>query len=160
MTTLYLDMDGVVANFNSYAVRVLGRLITGDEIWAPGEWNKIASNQRLYRDLDKMPDADRLVQFCRDFCLQNGYALLFLTAIPNKNDVPWSFYDKVLWAQLHYPDIPVMFGPYSGDKKYHCRTGDILIDDRNDNIKSWNGAGGVGILHLGDMDMTILQLKK
>jgi hypothetical protein len=155
MKTLYLDMDGVVADFNAYAIKTLTRKIDGDERWAPGEWRRLADNPRLYRDLERTPEADQLVEFCRRFCEQRGYALLFLTAIPKKNDVPWAFYDKVLWAQLRYPDIPVMFGPYSQDKQHHCEPGDILIDDRTINIQEWQAAGGVGILHRGDLTNTL-----
>lgn len=155
MKTLYLDMDGVVADFNAYAIKTLTRKIDGDERWAPGEWRRLAANPRLYRDLGLTPEADQLVDFCRGFCEQRGYTLLFLTAIPKKNDVPWAFYDKVLWAQIRYPDIPVMFGPYSQDKQHHCQPGDILIDDRTINIQEWQAAGGVGILHRGDLAATL-----
>ncbi len=158
MKTLYLDMDGVVADFDAYAIKTLTRKIDGDERWAPGEWRKLAANPRLYRDLERTPEADQLVDFCRGFCEQRGYTLLFLTAIPKKNDVPWAFYDKVLWAQLRYPDITVMFGPYSHDKQHHCRAGDILIDDRTINIQEWEAAGGIGILHKGNLIMTLEQL--
>ena len=158
MTTLYLDMDGVVADFNAYAVKILTRKIAGDERWAPGEWRRLAKNQRLYRDLEMTPEADRLVDFCRGFCEQRGYTLLFLTAIPKKNDVPWAFYDKVMWAQIRYPDIPVMFGPHSHDKQHHCQPGDILIDDRTRNIQEWLAVGGVGILHKGDLAITLHRL--
>ena len=158
MNTLYLDMDGVVADFDAYAIKTLTRKIDGDERWAPGEWRRLAANPRLYRDLERTPEADQLVEFCRRFCEQRGYALLFLTAIPKKNDVPWAFYDKVLWAQLRYPDIPVMFGPYSQDKQHHCGPGDILIDDRTSNITEWQAAGGVGILHRGELAATLTQL--
>jgi len=158
MKTLYLDMDGVVADFNAYAVRTLKRNISGDERWAPGEWNKLRDNQRLYRDLVKTPEADQLVEFCRAYCEQYEYNLLFLTAIPKKNDVPWAFYDKAMWAQLRYPDIPVMFGPYSNDKQHHCKAGDILIDDRTINIEQWSAVGGHGILHKGNINFTLKQL--
>ena len=158
MTTLYLDMDGVVADFNAYAVKTLTRKIDGEERWAPGEWKRLAANPRLYRDLDRTPEADQLVDACGIYCQDYGYDLKFLTAIPKKNDVPWAFYDKVMWAQIYYPDIPVMFGPYSHDKQHHCGPGDILIDDRTINITEWQAAGGVGILHRGDLALTLEQL--
>lgn len=157
MTTLYLDMDGVVADFNAYADKVLRKKTTSDR-WPDPEWTKLKDNPRLYRDLEKTPEADELVDFCRHYCLERSYNLLFLTAVPKNNDVHWAFYDKVIWVQIHYPDIPVMFGPYSHDKHVHCVPGDILIDDRTSNITEWNAAEGIGILHKGNLQKTIDQL--
>ena len=159
MKTLYLDMDGVVADFDEYAARTLG-VPPSDGIYPDEVWYKLASNQRLYRDLKKTTYADELVAYCKKLCREKQYRLLFLTAIPKGNDVPWAFYDKVIWAQIWFADIPVMFGPYSQDKHVHCKPGDILIDDRESNINEWRIAGGIGILHKYDVTSTIEQLKE
>lgn len=159
MPKLYLDMDGVVADFNGYAERVL-RKKTLDDRWAEGEWRRLKDNLRIYRDLDKTPEADRLVEYCRRYCLEKNYELMFLTAVPKGNDVRWAFYDKVNWIREHYGDIPVMFGPYSTDKQLHCQPGDILIDDRTSNIEEWQAAGGIAIKHKGDLENTIRELER
>ncbi len=160
MTTLYLDMDGVVADFDEYAHRMLGVPPSGgiypDEIWI-----KLAANPRLYRDLKKTPDADELVAECKKLCHDLGWELKFLTAVPKGNDVPWAFYDKMTWALFFFPDIPVMFGPYSKDKHHHCRRGDVLIDDRTSNIEEWTAAGGFGIQYnvTQDVKKTLEQIR-
>jgi 5'(3')-deoxyribonucleotidase len=156
-STLYLDMDGVVADFDEYAARTLG-LPPSEGIYPDEQWYKLASNARLYRDLEKTSYADELVEFCREYAW-NKYNLYFLTAVPKGNDVPWAFYDKVLWASKHWPGIPVHFGPFSKDKHQHCTMGDILIDDRTSNIDEWRSAGGIGILHKSFKD-TIQKLKE
>lgn len=156
-STLYLDMDGVVADFDEYAARKLG-LPPSEGIYPDDKWEKLAQNERLYRDLEKTPYADELVDFCREFAW-NKYNFYFLTAVPKGNDVPWAFYDKVLWAQKHFPNIPVMFGPFSKDKHTHCVMGDILIDDRASNIEEWRAAGGIAIHHKSFKD-TIEKLKE
>jgi 5'(3')-deoxyribonucleotidase len=138
-------MDGVVADFNAYARKVLKHKEFDGHTWPEQEWRRLRDNPRLYRDLEKTSQADELVDVCKKFCLEKSYNLLFLTAVPKKNDVPWAFYDKFCWAQQYYPDIPVMFGPYSVDKQLHCVHGDILIDDRPANIQEWNSKGGVAI---------------
>ena len=79
--------------------------------------------------------------------------------MPKGNDVKWSFYDKVVWAQQHFPDIAVMFGPYSKDKHVHCMSGDILIDDRLSNIEEWAAAGGNAIHHV-DYETTLAALNQ
>jgi len=156
MTTLYLDMDGVVADFDEYAARTLG-IPPSSGIYPNEIWYKLASNARLYRDLIKTPYADELVFQCSKFAKQRDYALKFLTAVPKGNDVPWAFYDKVVWAQEYFSAIPVMFGPFSKDKYVHCQIGDILLDDRISNIEEWKAAGGIAIHHT-NIDTTLQEL--
>lgn len=159
MGTIYLDMDDVIADFKAYAQKVLRKKST-DEKWPHEEWTRLKHNPRLYRDLDKTPDADVIVAACKQICTARNWQLKFLTAVPKGNDVHWAFYDKVHWAALHYPDIPVMFGPYSKDKHVHCTPGDVLIDDRTDNCNEWRAAGGVAIQHRGDLQLTLDQLQQ
>jgi 5'(3')-deoxyribonucleotidase len=153
MTTLYLDMDGVVADFNEYAGTILNKQNIVDDRWPDDEWNILKENPRLYRNLKKTKEADTIVAFCKTYCKEKQYQLLFLTAVPKANDISWAFYDKVLWIQEYYPDIPVMFGPYSKDKHTHCTPGDILIDDRSSNINEWIDAGGIGLLYKNNFDV-------
>lgn len=156
MTTLYIDMDGVVADFDEYAARTLG-VPPSQGIYPDEVWYNLASNARLYRDLIKTEYADQLIEECLDLALTKNYEILFLTAVPKGNDVKWSFYDKVLWAQRYFPDIAVMFGPYSKDKWQHCKPGDILIDDRISNIDEWRAAGGIAIHHT-NINSTLYEL--
>ena len=158
MTTLYLDMDGVVADFDEYAARTLG-IPPSSGIYPEEVWYKLASNARLYRDLIKTPYADQLVDECKDLAATKEYNLLFLTAVPKGNDVKWAFYDKVVWAQNYFPGIPVHFGPFSKDKWQHCRPSDILIDDRLSNIEEWRVAGGIAIHHT-NIEATLYELSR
>lgn len=156
MTTLYLDMDGVVADFDEYANRTLG-VPPSQGIYPEDIWQKLAANPRIYRDLVPTPYAYQLFRECVNFCLKYNYEWAFLTAVPKGNDVKYAFYDKVEWAQKYFPATPVFFGPYSKDKWKHCKTGDILIDDRSSNIDEWRAAGGIAIHHV-NIDSTLLEL--
>lgn len=157
MTTLYIDMDGVVADFNKYAKEILNTDRTTHS-WPPSDWIQIRANLRLYRDLDKTPEADKLIELCTKFSKIKKINMFFLTAVPRDDDVPFAFYDKVMWAQKHYPSIPVLFGPHSKDKHKHCKPNDILIDDRPSNCREWRAAGGIAIQHLGDIEKTASSL--
>jgi 5'(3')-deoxyribonucleotidase len=146
--TFYLDMDGVCADWDRAAEAFLGiptRLnpINGNYTVTPEEWERLKSAGHFYRNLPLMPGVDQLVDLARAYRDRLGWRLFFLTAIPSKNDVPEAFSDKVLWAQEHFPDIEVHFGPYAVDKYQHCRPGDILVDDRLSNCESWREAGGL-----------------
>lgn len=157
MKTLYLDMDGVVADFDEYAARTLG-VPSSAGIYPDEIWYKLAENARLYRDLKPTTYASQLVYHCEQFCNKKNYELKFLSAVPKGNDVPWAFYDKVYWARNYFATIPVMFGPYSKDKWQHCQPSDILIDDRASNIDEWRAAGGIAIHHT-NIDTTLAQLQ-
>lgn len=142
-------MDGVVADWQAGAAKIVGYELAGPtDRYPDSDWQKIRLDQRIFRDLPLMQDAEFLVNTARQLRDQRGYQLLFLTAIPHYNDVHWAFWDKVCWAQQHFPDIAVHFGPYSEDKHRHCVAGDILVDDRPDNCQHWQAAGGTAILVL------------
>lgn len=155
--TIYLDMDDVVADFNAYANCVLGKKQDGEK-WPHEDWIKLRDNPRLYRELEPTAEADPLVNYCRYLRDHSGLDVMFLTAVPKGNDVHWAFYDKVLWAQRYFPDIPVMFGPFSKDKCVHCKPGDILIDDRTSNCEEWRSAGGFAVQHRKDLTQTLHEL--
>lgn len=158
MINLYLDMDGVVADFDAYAKKILNTDKTYHS-WPKESWNIIASNPRLYRDLEKTPEADALVDYCKKLKNKNKCNLFFLTAVPKQDDMPWAYYDKILWITNYYNDIPVFFGPHSSDKWKHCKPGDILIDDRKSNCEEWKNKGnGISILHEGNLSKTLEQL--
>ncbi len=151
MPTLYLDMDGVLADFNALARKVL-KATPDDEHaaaqrgrWPDEEWGRLKSIKNFYRILPKTEIADDLVELARKFRDELGWELRVLTAIPKNNDMPDAFQDKLEWMQEHYPDIRVHFGPYSKDKAKHARMGDCLVDDRTDNCREWEVAGGVAV---------------
>jgi 5'(3')-deoxyribonucleotidase len=146
--TLYLDMDGVVADWETAANRFFQRPMREPDPHTHyrntlEEWEQIKTQHRFYRDLPLMPRVDELVNLARQYRDELDWELLFLTAVPKNDDVPWVFYDKVHWAQKYFPDIPVHFGPHSWDKCKHCKLGDILVDDRPDNCLQWEEAGGI-----------------
>lgn len=154
--TIYLDMDGVVADWDAGVSRITGQLPpqhthTRDQpgdysTWGYQHWPVIRLHPRIYRDLPLVRGCGTLVNLARQLRDQWNYNLLFLTAVPRNNDFPWAFSDKVYWANQHFPDIPVHFGPYSRDKHQHCRNpGDILIDDRWSNVEEWRRAGGTAV---------------
>ena len=159
MSTIYLDMDGVVADFDAEATKIIGYSHPANERWPDADWAKLRSNPRFYRDLPLMPDARRLVTTVLELADRTNRDVKFLTAVPQDNDFPWAFQDKMIWKQRHFGDIPIWFGPYSHDKRHWARPGDVLIDDRRSNIEQWREAGGIGILHHGDVDQSLDKLR-
>lgn len=159
MPTIYLDMDGVVADWDTAAEKALGHKNPSTGRWPDGDWNKLILIPNFYRNLPKMPKADRLVNLARRFRDELGWNLYFLTAVPHDNDVPDAFMDKVEWVQEYYPDIRVHFGPYSVDKQDHTKPGDILVDDRADNCLQWENRQGIAVRVTKDYDLALEQLE-
>lgn len=144
---IFIDMDEVVADFNGYATWALGK--SAEDVWLTDvDWISLRQHQRLYRNLAVRQDARQLVDYLCEYAQGRSHVFVaFLTAVPRKNDMPWAFTDKVLWAQRYFPQVPVWFGPHSADKFQHCAAGDILIDDRKSNCDEWAAAGGLSHIY-------------
>lgn len=74
------------------------------------------------------------------------------------------FSGKARWVQTFVPER----GKYAledliicpaADKQYLAASGRILIDDRIGNIQRWQAAGGIGIHHAGDFNVTLQVLR-
>ena len=145
---IFLDLDGVLADFDKFVFDNLGR--TFNHMDGPGDdkvmWDFLSSVDRLYLKLEPTPYAQELV----DLAFTTGADVEILTAIPRRTSMPTAHIDKIQWVEQYFgPDLKVNIGPYSRDKFKHCKTpGDVLIDDRVDNIQEWiNKSMGIGICH-------------
>ena len=157
--TLYLDMDGVVADWETAIADILGyKLIEGDR-WPDQDWRKIIQFQRVYRDIPLLPWALEFVDEACEIARAANYAVRFLTAVPRRNDFPYAFEDKVHWANKHFPTIPVWFGPYSQDKQKRAAPGQVLVDDRMTNINEWIAQNGIGIYFHRNPDAVLAILR-
>ncbi len=157
MRTIYLDMDGVVADFNRFASEFLGRQVGWDEKdLTSDEWELLASTGDLYDRLPLIEESTKLVAMAKAFSTR--FHIEFLTAIPRQTTMPSAESDKKKWLDRYYPGIKMNIGPYSRDKQNWSKPGDILIDDKWSNIEQWFNKGGIGIFHQGDFDITIKNL--
>jgi len=160
MRTIFLDMDGVVADFDSYVSNLLGRKIgwSSTQDLSDEEWERLASVDRLYYQFPLMPDATKLVAYVKS--LSTRFHVGFLTAVPRRSTIPSAKDDKQAWVDKYFPGMRMDIGPYSHHKQKWCKPGDILIDDRPSNIEQWTAVGGIAIYHTGDVDNTIKRLNE
>jgi 5'(3')-deoxyribonucleotidase len=154
MRTIYLDMDGVVADFNKFASDLLGREVgwEGKDL-SSKEWDKIASVENFYLKLPLIKESVALVGVANSFSTR--FNVEFLTAVPRTTTMPSAALDKKMWIDKYFPGFVVNYGPYSRDKQKWAIPGDILVDDKRSNILEWYNVGGIGILHTGDFKETI-----
>ena len=160
MRTIYIDMDGVVADFDSYVSALLGRPIGwgATQDLTDVEWERLASVDRLYFQMPLMPDATKLVAYIKS--LSTRFHVQFLTAVPRRSTIPSAKDDKQAWVDKYFPGMRMDIGPYSQHKQKWCKPGDILIDDRPSNIEQWTAVGGIAIYHTGDVDASIKRLNE
>jgi len=145
---IYCDLDGVLTDFNKMLSKVLHRPMKGEFGNDPKIWGAITkAGKPFWVDMEWMPDGRQLWEAVE------MYEPTILTAPTRHKD---SIEGKKEWLAENLPDVPFIIDQ---DKASHAEKGDILIDDREKNIKKWEEAGGVGILHK-DTETTIDKLKK
>lgn len=153
MKRIFLDMDGVIADWEKSAAAYLGHIDYSKISWQ----ELIGVAPDLYANLEVMDGAYELIQFIRSSSQVESVKIL--TAIPSRVSWPQCTDHKREWVKKYFGDIEVLFGPYAKDKQYHCKgINDILIDDSELNIPQWRSRGGIGILHTSTED-TIEVLK-
>jgi len=158
---IYLDMDGVIADFNTRFKDLsgieprefeskYGRKAFWDFI---DEENKI----KFWVGIPPMPGASELVSYIS----KHDYEILTAPSIKDQSRL-----GKNLWVRNHVGDIfpskPKVTFKFSKEKhkvKQNLSQFDILIDDRQSIIDNWNNAGGFGILYQST-PQAIADLKK
>ena len=159
--TIFLDMDGVLADFDSHVQELLGKSLhdfpTSQEGWDAMQPYK----DTFFKSLKPMPDANDLFDGVRDAAFAKNMSIAVLTAIPKLGRMPQSRIHKHCWIDEYFPELSCFFniGPHAQHKQFHCIPGDILIDDNMMNIDQWNSVGGFGIYHTSAED-SLAKLRK
>lgn len=157
---IYVDMDGVVADFDKRFTDLAGM--------GPREFEEKYGKNAFWDFIDEgdnklvfwvgippMPDAKQLMDFVSDY----DYEMLTAPSLKKQ-----SVMGKGLWMKNQtnkglFPSKPKVNYKSAKTKKDFAAPNHILIDDREDTINSWRAAGGIGILHTS-ASSTINQLKK
>lgn len=143
---VFLDSDGVLADFDTYAASLLGMK---PREWEASKgkksfWGKIYADPDFFFNLPKMHDADELVEGVRGL----GFEPIVLTGIPSQDGSDWAIDQKTRWYAKHYPDLRVITCK-SKNKFQHMVEGkhNVLIDDWEQHKHVWEDAGGTFIVH-------------
>jgi 5'(3')-deoxyribonucleotidase len=150
MNKVIIDLDGVLTDFQKQLAKLLDKPLDRDWDFGndPKIWKKIDdAGEEFWKNMPWMPDGQELWNAVKK------YKPTILTA-PSRH--PSSTAGKKVWLKENLPDVP-----YTIDKKKqdYAKDGYILIDDREKNIKKWEDAGGIGILHK-DAKSTIKKLEE
>jgi 5'(3')-deoxyribonucleotidase len=136
---LFLDCDGVLADFEAGACEALGMdLKSYERRYGPNRfWGRLAKTPDFYATLPLMPDAMLL------FDAVKHLKPTILTGLPLGN---WAAPQKVAWAAEHFPGVPIITC-MARDKYRHMTGADILVDDTLRHRAKWEDAGGIFIHH-------------
>ena len=154
--TVYLDMDGVLADFFGGVEKMYGvehwKELTNDKTKdLKKEVIDRITGTDFFATLPKFSTADALIDMVQKF---TGGKFSINTS-PLRGDHENSGKYKRLWIQnnIEQPDEIIVTGrkeSYATDKA--SGTPNILIDDRPVNVQRWQAAGGYGILYQANRD--------
>lgn len=136
---IYLDCDGVLADFEKGAEALLGlpSHVFEKRHGAGAFWSRLAKADGFFEHLDLMPDALELYDGVK------AQSPIILTGMPRGK---WAEPQKRAWARRHFPGVPVIT-TLAALKREHCRPGDVLVDDRDQHRRAWEAEGGLFIRH-------------
>jgi hypothetical protein len=136
---LFLDCDGVLADFDKGAKAILGATPAEfQKRHGAGEfWKGLARARNFYGELEEMPDAQRLFEAVKHL------KPTILTGLPLGK---WAAPQKEEWAANHFPGVPIIT-TMARQKHQHMEPGDVLVDDRENHRHLWEDAGGIFIHH-------------
>jgi hypothetical protein len=136
---IYLDCDGVLADFEAGARAIFGMPSEAFErAYGVREfWRRLHRAEDFFERLDPLPDAFELYDAVKVF------GPIILTGLPLGK---WAGPQKRRWAARHFPGVPLI-ATSAAQKREHCHPGDVLVDDRDQHRRLWEEAGGMFIHH-------------
>lgn len=137
MTQLYLDMDGVLVDFDRGHELAFGQ--RPDKVKDDVDWDRVRAHPGFYENLPPMADAEELWAGTRHL------RPIVLTGVPQ--NVPEAPHNKIAWVRKYLGPATEIVCCRSRDKARYARPGDVLVDDWEKHKSLWEGAGGVWITH-------------
>lgn len=139
---LFIDLDGVLADFDSGVQAVTGKLPS--EMSPKQMWPRLARTQGFYADLDWMPDGRELWDYVvtRD--------PIVLTGLPLGK---WAEPQKLAWCRRELgADVEVITcmtrqKPKIARDRVGADATPVLVDDRDKIRRAWEEMGGIFVHH-------------
>ena len=144
ITKIYLDMDGVIADFNKrYKELYKIEPKDADTYKTFDKFFTMFIADRQFAKLDLMPDAMMLINYLRSLPVPTE---ILSSTSSEKRDAEIRE-QKIDWLNKHNIEFPVNLVPGKRLKRDFSNENSLLIDDTSQNIDQWRVEGGIGILH-------------
>jgi len=156
ISCIYLDLDGVVADFVKRYKEMYH--MEPKEAEKKKQFDKffdefIATSQ--FAKLDLMPGAMDGITFLRKLNIPTQ----ILSSTANQERYEDISNQKLIWLQTYGITFNAIFVPGKRLKQQYAAPDKIIIDDTLSVIEQWNAAGGIGIHHKNWKDtLAILKL--
>lgn len=140
---IYVDMDGVLCNFNKLYVEMfnVSPSQTDKKDFGPNFKQLIEADG--FAKLEPMPDFWSLIAHLNFFSIPKE----ILSSTARKEHHEEISRQKKLWLNTRGINYKQNFVPGKHLKAQYATPDSILIDDTIDVIDAWEKAGGIGILH-------------
>lgn len=154
--TLYVDMDGVIVDFEKTALDLIGEPINQKN--KSLFWKTVRSMEpdkvvEYWASMDWTPDGKYIWNFV------SKYSPIILSS-PGNTLRELVEEGKTVWINKNLKPKPNGI-IYETEKEKYANNYSIIIDDRSKVIDPWRSAGGIGIQHVtGKARDTIEQLKQ
>ena len=153
MSKIYLDMDGVLADFFGGLAKFYGvehwKMVKEDKIYG-------LKGSNFFHTLDAFDTSQDLIDFVKHNASKNDMQW-GINSSPLRGDMMNSSYWKRRWLEDHgwIPDIDNLI--FTGRKEQYAinkfdGSPNILIDDKPTNIARWIEKGGIGIRYQANED--------
>lgn len=134
--TLYLDLDGVLADFEAHVEALFGRPPSAMSL--KEMWGLAAAIPDFFETMPKVPDADWLWAYCEPFRPH------ILTGLPRGD---WAEAQKRRWVARHLGERVPITTCMARDKREYAAPGDVLVDDTTKYAHLWEAQGGIFVHH-------------
>ena len=146
ISTIYLDMDGVLCDFEKKFTDLYGflSLAKRDRKQWSVDWEDFIIRKHAFEKLDWFPGGRELLSYIRN---HPSIHVEILSSSGGERFHGEVTAQKIKWLKSHGINYKANVVPGRKHKKNWAKPDAIIIDDTPDVITAWNKAGGIGILH-------------
>lgn len=150
---LFLDLDGVIADFDQHCINLFGHDPRKGGISDSVFWDMVETVEDFWETIPVKFGAEDLMEVAAP------YKPIFLTGVPLGVNGERAHAQKPVWVQKHIGDYQVITTMSRLKPTFMKNPGDILVDDRYRMIKKWEEAGGRGVIYKNPHE-SVEKLKK
>lgn len=148
---VYLDMDGVLSDFGTEYYRY------EPLIDSPKKFHALVEDYKIFEQLHKMPNADKLLDLVFNQ-LDVNVAILSSMGTHTEHIAAQVREQKKNWLERHNIRCPQYFVHSWAYKKKYATPTSIMVDDRHDVFGSFIVAGGLAVQYI-DEEWTQMEFK-
>jgi hypothetical protein len=151
--TIFLDLDGVVYNFDSMWQKMfmVDKRIPTDRKTRNERWQKFV-DEKCFEKLEMLPDAMHLIESLKEYERKGLICVEILSSAGGKHTIAEVRQQKLRHLKADGIKWKTNIVDQSSHKAEYARPDALLIDDYKTNTDAFVEAGGQAILYSGSVD--------